>query len=289
MNPVGGGGRSSSVWNQVALSLRVSRQHYRVYFSNAHGEGTALARQASTDGAELIVAVGGDGTLREVVNGLDLNKNILGIIPAGTGNGFRKSCNIPGYWKAALQGLSQWSPRCIDIGQVNGVYFLNVVGVGFDAAVAQMASGKYRNLKGYLSYVAAFFEELAYFKGFSSSMECDSAGYKENETLLIVVANGSHYGGNMCIAPQASIDDSFLDVCLVKNMRLPETTMFAAQALLQKHLIHNSVIIDRAKQIHIEADANVPVHIDGDVIGVMPVKISIIPGALKLLAPGPGR
>ncbi len=285
VNPASGSGHALIIWKKVAATLETAGQEHRVYYTQSRGDGTRLARQAADDGSELIVGVGGDGTLREIVNGLNLKKNILGIIPAGTGNGFRRSCNIPWYWATALKGLSQWSPRFVDIGEVNGTYFINTVGIGFDAAIEQQASGKYHNLKGYFPYIAAFFKELVSFKSFHSTIKCNGVFYEENNTLVIAVANGSYYGGKMCIAPQASIDDSFLDVCLVKKRRPPEITMLAAQVLFKKHLHSSSIITEKTRRVIIEADHEIPVHIDGDVIGLLPINIKIKPAALRLLAP----
>jgi diacylglycerol kinase (ATP) len=285
VNPAGGNGFALKIWSDIAFCLDEAGQKYQVYQTHSPGDGIRLARQAVKDGAELVVGVGGDGTLREIVNGLDFGKNILGIIPAGTGNGFRRSCNIPGHWKKALQGLSDWPPRLIDVGEANGSYFLNIVGVGFDAAVEKAASGKYHNLKGYLAYIAAFFEELALFKSFHSAVMHNGSFCEETDTFLVVVANGSFYGGNMCIAPQASVDDSFLDLCLIKKMSAPVATLLAVQALLKKPLHHSSVITNKARQINIEADHDLPVHIDGEVIGTLPLEIKVKPGALRIIAP----
>jgi len=285
INPAGGSGNSGRIWVRIAQQLDQSGQRYLAYFTEARGDGTRLAEQAVAAGAELVVAVGGDGTIREVINGINVNKNILGIIPLGTGNGFRRSCNIPGQWESALNGLSQWSPRVIDIGEVNGTLFLNVVGIGFDAAVENIASGKYKNLKGYLSYIAAFFKELVSFKAFHSSLVCDGTVCVESDTLLVVAANGSYYGGNMCIAPQARIDDGYLDICLIKKMKALETTFLALKVLLKKPLDHESVITKKTRQIYIYAENDVPVHIDGEVIGKMPIEIKIKPSALRVLAP----
>lgn len=285
VNPAGGGGNSGRIWKRIAQRLDQSGQRYLAYFTETRGDGTRLAEQAVTAGAELVVAVGGDGTIREVINGINVNKNILGIIPLGTGNGFRRSCHIPGKWESALNGLSQWSPRVIDIGEVNGTLFLNVVGIGFDAAVENIASEKYKKLKGYLSYIAAFFEELVLFKTFQSSLACNGTVCLESDTLLVVAANGSYYGGNMCIAPQARIDDGYLDICLIKKMRAVETIYLALKVLLRKPLDHEAVIIKKTRQIYIYAESDIPVHIDGEVIGKLPIEIKIKPAALKVLAP----
>ncbi len=285
VNPAGGGGKSGRTWPHIAQHLDHCGQSYKAYFTETRGDGTRLAEKAVAAGAELVVAVGGDGTVREVINGINVNKNILGILPLGTGNGFRRSCHIPGRWETALKGLSQWSPRLVDIGEVNGTLFLNVVGIGFDAAVEKRASGKYRDLKGYLAYVAAFFKELATFRGFQAFVEFNGTIYRESNTLLVVVANGSYYGGNMCIAPQASIEDGYLDMSLIKKMKAAETIFLAFRVLLKKQLKHDSVIIRKTREIYINAESAVPAHIDGEVIGKLPMTIKIKPGSLKVLAP----
>jgi diacylglycerol kinase (ATP) len=149
INPTGGGGHAGKVWPKIANLLDKSGQPYSAYLTREQNDGTWLAAKAVEEGAELVVAVGGDGTISEVLNGIVLKETILGIIPLGTGNGFRHSTAIPGQWEEALNGLSYWSPRLVDVGRVNKSLFLNVVGIGFDAAVEQLASGKYHSLKGY--------------------------------------------------------------------------------------------------------------------------------------------
>jgi len=246
-----------------------------------------LAHIAGKEGAELIVAVGGDGTLREVVNGIDFDRHIFGVIPAGTGNGFRRSLLIPGDVETALLNMARWKPRRIDVGVVNGDYFLNVVGVGFDAAVEKMASGKYQNLRGYFSYLAAFLEELTSFQPFESTVGYNGSQLHREDTMLIAVANGSYYGGRMCIAPRAVIDDGLLDLCLVGSINPPETTMLAVKALMQRDLTHSSILSETVKMLQIVAPKEIPVHVDGDLIGSLPLRISIKKQVLRVLAPTP--
>ncbi|MFU8794491.1 MAG: diacylglycerol/lipid kinase family protein [Dethiobacteria bacterium] len=285
VNPAAGGGLAGRVWPVLSAWLDYSGQPYLAYFTRYQGEGITLASHAVSDGAELVVAVGGDGTLREVVNGIDIGKTIFGIIPLGTGNGFRRSCGIPGQWEQALMGLSRWSPRKIDLGIVNNSFFLNVVGIGFDAAVAEIASEKYGNIKGYLAYIAAFLEELKEFDHFSVTIEGVDLSFREEKTLLAVVANGRNYGGRFSIAPQASIDDGSLDLLLVRKGNSPETTILAVRALAGRHLGDSAVVTTSGNKFNINTDHDVPVHIDGEVIGSLPVQISVMPAALQILAP----
>ncbi len=285
VNPAAGGGYAGRVWPQIATALDNANQKYGVYYTSMQGEGEKLAREAEKEGAELVVAIGGDGTLREVVNGIDHQKTLFSFIPSGTGNGFRRSCGMPGHWDQVLTGLNDWPPRLIDLGIVNESYFLNVVGVGFDAAVAEMASGKYGNVKGYMAYIAAFFEELVEFREFQAEIRGSDINLEVERTLLAVVANGTNYGGSFSIAPQARIDDGLLDLLVARKAGTPETTLLAVRALAGRHLGDSGVICSKGLRYSIDADHQVPVHIDGEVIGSLPVEISLLPAALKIIAP----
>jgi diacylglycerol kinase (ATP) len=285
VNPAAGGGHAGRVWPHIAHILDQSGQPFQAYFTNAQGTGPALAARAVREGAELVVAIGGDGTLREVVNGIDLDKTLFGIIPLGTGNGFRRSCGISGNWEQALQGLAEWAPRRIDVGEVNGSYFLNVVGIGFDAAVAEMAADKYSKIKGYGAYLAAFFEELMTFDYFCAQVESPGLKIREEHALLALVANGTYYGGSFAIAPQAIINDGKLDLLVVRKRNNPETTLLAVKVLAGTHIEDSGVLTHRCTKFEINAEHHVPVHIDGEVIGSLPAKISILPAALQIIAP----
>jgi YegS/Rv2252/BmrU family lipid kinase len=285
VNPTSGSGYAGKTWPHIAEMLDQSGQQYKVYFTRGSGDGTVLAAKAVREGAELVVAVGGDGTLFEVVNGIDPDRTVFAVIPLGTGNGFRRSCSLPGQWQAVLQGFSIWQPRLIDLGLINGSYFLNVAGIGFDAAVAEMASDKYKIIGGYTAYLIAFFDELTHFDHFSTRIECEQWEVEQENTLLVVAANGPYYGGGFTIAPQASIDDGLIDLIIIRRMNKPETTLLAFQAMVGKHLDHSAVIATKIEHVKIEADHQVPVHIDGEVIGRLPLNIGIKPGALKILAP----
>lgn len=285
INPTGGGGHAGKVWPKIATVMDNSGQTYSAYLTREQGDGTRLAAKAVEEGAELVVAVGGDGTIREALNGIELKETIFGIIPLGTGNGFRHSTAIPGQWEEALNGLNYWSPRLVDVGRVNKSLFLNVVGIGLDAAVEQLASGKYHNLKGFLAYVPAFIEELASFKHFKVSLNYNYHDQIIKDALLVLVSNGAYYGGQMCIAPQASIDDGKLDLTVIRNIQPTETAVLAAQALLKRPFNHDSVSLEKLTKISITADDDVPIHIDGEVVVSQSLEIEIIPKALKLLAP----
>lgn len=223
----------------------------------------------------------------EIVNGLDFQKNLLGIIPGGTGNGFRRSLKIPANPARALLGLFHWKPRRIDLGVFNGRYFLNVAGFGFDAAVTRLATVDNRFLRGYPAYVSAFLAKLATFKSFSAVLTCDGVKTREDKVLMAVISNGRFYGGQLCIAPRARVDDGKLDLCLIRKTGYAQTIALAVRAFFRSHLGHPAIYAAQCTAVEIETDLVVPVHIDGDIIGSLPAAVGVKPGLLSVIAPPP--
>lgn len=285
VNPGAGGGRAFRVWRRLEPMLRDAGQKYQVYYTCRRGDATDFAGKVRSNGAELIVGVGGDGTLLEVVNGLDLKKNIFGIIPAGTGNGFHRSLKIPGNCRRAFMKMGGWEPRRVDIGTVNGIRFLNVVGFGFDAAVTHFAKAEDQKLPGYSAYVTGFFKELAGFSSFPVKIQNNGRTIEEAQALMTIVANGRYYGGQLCIAPHADVADGQLNLLLVRRASKAGTVTLAARAFLKNHLGHNAVYTTPCREVTISAAANIPVHIDGELLGSLPAKVNILPGSLNILAP----
>ncbi|MEW5784791.1 MAG: diacylglycerol kinase family protein [Bacillota bacterium] len=285
INPQAGKGRSLRVWRRLEAVLKAEAQPYSVFYTRFQGDGSNIAEQMRAKGIELVVGVGGDGTLLEIINGLDLKNNIFGIIPAGTGNGFRRSLKIPGNPRKALAGLSKWEPRQVDLGIINGYYFLNVVGFGFDAAVAKLATVDNRVMRGYPAYVIAFLAKLANFESFPITITCGSDTIREEKTFMAVISNGRYYGGQLCIAPQARLDDGRLDLCLLQKTGYLQTTTLAVKVFFRQHLNHKSMYIAQYADLFVDTAASVPVHIDGEIMGSLPAKIGISPRALSVLAP----
>ncbi len=287
VNPKAGGGRALRVWGMLESMLRDAGQSYQVYYTRFRGDATSIAEKARSNGAELVVGVGGDGTLLEVVNGLDLKKNILGIIPAGTGNGFRRSLKIPGNCRKAFLEMAKWEPHRVDIGTLNGIRFLNVAGLGFDAVVTQFAKADDQKLPGYSAYVAGFLKELASFGSFPTKVKDMENGktITEAKTFIVLVANGRYYGGQLCVAPHANVTDGQLDLMVVRRMNYLETASLTLKAFFKKHLGHSAIYTSPCREITISAAENIPVHIDGELMGSLPAKIHIHPAALYVLTP----
>lgn len=286
VNPAAGDGKAGLIWSRLEELLNQSGQSYRSYFTRHKGDGSEMAARASLEGAELVVAVGGDGTLREVVNGLDLGHNIFGLIPAGTGNGFARSCLVPLQWQKAFLGLKRWEPRQIDIGRVNGEIFLNIVGIGLDAAVVEAAASKYYRLKGYLAYAFAILDQAASFHRFHCRVECNGLYYEDDQTLIALVANGRYYGWKVCIAPQASLEDGHFDLCLIRKRSVTDLFKVGARIAVGRHLSSTAVIKMQGHKFNLVPSRAMLYHKDGDFGTAASLKVEILPAALRILAPG---
>ncbi len=288
VNPHSGGGRGGKTWNTIESYLREKGVNYEVYFSgDDEGDVTKTAARASRDGAELIVVVGGDGTLKEAVNGIDLEKNILGLIAGGTANGFRRSVRVPHNAILALKGLFYWPVIEMDLGKVNDNIFLNAVGVGFDAQVSQTATDDNYWLKGYPGYVSACFQHIN-FPPRAVSYRLDNREVQTKETFLTVVANGRFYGGQLCIAPQAKIDDGLLDFEIVDPISNPRKVVMGVLTFARKFTWMNGIHLDKAKELVINCeDDTMPVQIDGETKNMekFPLKFQVMEKALKIVSP----
>ena len=287
VNPYAGKGRGAKTWKKIGSYLEKNRIAHEVYFTGDGGDGRKMAERASRDGAELIVAVGGDGTLQEVANGIDREKNIFGVIGAGTANGFRRSVAVPHNPMQSLKGLFEWPVLEMDLGMVNDKIFLNSVGMGYDAAVSKTATDDNYWLEGYPAYVSACLQHL-YIKPRVVTFQLDNGQIITRETILIVVANGKFYGGQLCIAPQAIVDDGFLDFQLVEDIDKFRMISMGLLAFFKAHTGIKGFHKTRVKEAVINCDDDTMlVQVDGETRDNIqfPLKFTVLEKALKIISP----
>ena len=216
INPAAGRGRSVRVMDKLCTYLNKQEIAYDTAFSMRPGHTVKIARNAAARGYDAIVSVGGDGTLRETLEGIQGFDCALGVIPAGTGNDFIKSLGIPKDPLAALKVILHGKRRTIDAGQINKRMFINVATLGFDAEVAD-AARKIPVLRGLLSYLAATLITLFRLKRRKVTIEHEDGTATHHDILLIAVCNGQYYGGGFHVAPPARLDDGLFDVVLAEK------------------------------------------------------------------------
>ena len=248
---------------------RPSWSDYAVYLTQAAGHATELACEAVGAGADLVLAVGGDGTVNEVARGLLGSPAALGIVPVGSGNGLARALRIPLRPEAALAALESGVRRRIDVGFINGRPFLNVAGVGFDAAVGHAfhESGRRGGRRGFLSYLRLCVAELRTYRPQRLAIEV-GAERVELRAFVVTFANGPQYGAAAVINPGARLDDGRLEVVVFENGPWWRSLLAAPRLFLgglERSPSYRRLVGDAAL---VTAGTPAPVHCDGDPAGL---------------------
>ena len=272
---------------QAVEGGRPAWDDYGVVVTREAGHATTLAREAVEAGAELVIAVGGDGTLNEVARALLGSEAALGIVPVGSGNGLARALRLPLNPAAALAALETGVRRRIDVGRLNGGLFLNVAGTGFDAAVGAAfhragASGRRRGLLGYLRL--CFAQVLAYRP---QPLVLQAGGEPLGLTpFMVTFANGPQYGSGAVINPGGKLDDGRLEIIYFDGGRISNILLAAPRLFtgsIRKASGYRRLSTDRAM---LHAESALLVHRDGDPAeSARQVQIELVPGALEVVVP----
>ena len=264
------------------------------------GHAERLAAAATDLGHDRVVAVGGDGTIQEVLNGL-MSAGVapaggppsLGIVPGGSGNDLARSLGLPGAPLEALAVALGASTQLLDIGHAaqDGAtrFFAAAGGTGFDAQVAHtMATRTQRWQRGRAGYFLATLNELRRFRNRELRLRLatdDGSRAIEGRFLFVAFANGPYYGGGMQICPDASTMDGLLDVCLVGDISRLGALRELPGIYRAAHVDHPLVEIVRVRELAIEGQAGTRVHLDGEPFGELPAQVSVLPGAVAVAVP----
>jgi len=266
---------------------RPAWKDYAVYLTRAAGHATELAREAVSAGADLVLAVGGDGTVNEVARGLMGSGTALGVVPAGSGNGLARALRIPLRPGPALAALEAGVRRRMDVGVLNGRLFLNVAGVGFDAAVGHSfhERGKKGGRRGFLGYVRLCLLELRTYRPPRVSIEVPPERL-ELEAFVLTFANGPQYGAGAVINPGAKIDDGRLEVVAFEQAPLWRIVATGAHMFLGG--LERSAGYRRLSgaSATVVGRSPLPVHCDGDPSeAAARVEVTLRPRALEIVVP----
>lgn len=293
VNPTAGRGMAGRQVSEIKRLLGDAAAGWGWRFTEKSGDATALAREAVEGGARLVVAVGGDGTLHEVMNGVLGSDAAVGLIPYGTGNDFARALGLYGSLERACKTLTTGVIKKVDIGLIAGRgtggprHFLVLSGTGYDARTAQTVNSGIRFLSGPLAYVWGAVLTLWKFTPFALTLTLDNAPPRKLQAMFVSFANAETTGGGMKIAPGAKVDDGCLDICLVAEVSKPTLLYNLTQIFSGRHVRCSAVTMLRAEQITVDADPPQPLLIDGEVLGTTPATITLLPGALPFLVPAP--
>jgi YegS/Rv2252/BmrU family lipid kinase len=242
------------------------------------------------------VAIGGDGTLNEVINGLVIEGIAdptvkLGIIAGGTGSDSVRTLGIPHDYRAACHRVLRGKPDCIDLGLITCVsegrevqrYFLNVAGLGFDGEVAERANRSSKALGGTIPFLSSLFVKLLTYRNKTVEITLDGQQYLQQKANSVIVCNGRYAGGGMHIGPNAALDDGLFDVIIIGDTGKLEIIANVPRIYRGTHLSHPKVDEYRARQIQVKAQEPMLLQADGELIGEAPATFQIIPQALHVL------
>jgi diacylglycerol kinase (ATP) len=287
IKPVAGGGKANKVWTQVKAPALGQFPKLEYEFTEMPGHATHLACKAVKDGYDTVVAVGGDGTVHEIANGLAGKKTALAIIPAGTGNDLARVLRIPLRPEAAVQLVKDGKVSQMDLGCVEGSYFINMVGIGFDAAVAHKVMENKR-VWGKFAYFVSILQTLSTYNPVPLEITIDGVTMRERATLA-AVANGEYVGGGVKMCPQAIVNDGLLDVCVFQEASGWEIMKTLPLLYIGKHINHPKTAFFRGKEVVIKKlhpYQSVFFHADGQIQDAWEsVKVKAVPAALNVMTP----
>ncbi len=286
VNLIAGQGRCKQIFPSIQRQLDKDHIDYDLHYTNEPGEATDVAQMGIESGFTHIVAVGGDGTVNEVANGLVGSNAVLAVIPAGTGNDFIRMTNIPADHRQAAHLLTNGHERKIDMGRVSDSrYFVNGLGVGIDAQVAQDVL-KMEKLKGAFAYLYAAIKEVFRFKAFPVELKGDN-WHEEKTCISLGFANGRYCGGGFKLAPLAEIDDGKIDVAAIGDFPPLERLIRLPQARKGEHLKLAGVSYHQDVKIAVSSEAKLIAHIDGEPYKLPSddFSVSIVPESLRVLVP----
>ena len=282
VNPISGTQGKKAILKWIDERLDRSIYDYSIVNTEYARHATQIAAAAVQDKVDVVVAIGGDGTINEIARSLVHTQTALGIIPCGSGNGLARHLQIPMDPKAAIDILNQGYLNCIDYGKINNIPFFCTCGVGCDAFVSLKFadSGK----RGLLTYLENTLHESLTYQPETYEIE-NEEGTVKYKAFLIACGNASQYGNNAYIAPQASLTDGLMDVTILEPFTVLEVPNLSFQ-LFNKTIDQNSRIKTmRAKKIKIHRAKEGVLHFDGDpLMAGKELEVEIIPSGLHVIS-----
>ena len=294
VNPASANGSTGRRWPEIARRAAAAGLDGDALLSRAPGELTELAGRAAVEGAGLLVVVGGDGSVNEVVNGIAGREGVeIAVIPRGTGWDFARSLGIPHATDKAIAVALGGQARAIDLGRATyrpwaggeaRLWFANIASAGMSGAIAQRANDTTKALGGKVSYVWATFAVFARWRNTEVSVTVDSET-RTGRMHDVVVANGPYFGGGMKIAPDARQDDGVFDVLLIGNLTKRDLMLTLPKTFRGRHLPHPKAELLRGSEVTVDAPEALPIELDGEQPGTTPARFDLVPGALRVRVP----
>lgn len=281
VNPISGISSKQAILRRINKLIDKKRFDIKILMTEYAGHGAVLATMAAENGIDIVVAIGGDGTINEIARSLVNTDTIMGIIPCGSGNGLARHLQIPLDYTKAIHLINDLQYIKIDYGKINKKPFFCTCGMGFDASV----SFKFLNSskRGVLTYIDNALQALINYKPETYIIE-DEEGKHRYKAFLITCANASQYGNNIYIAPHASMSDGLMDITIIEPFTVVDIPQIAYQLFSGKMSGSDKIKTFRAKKITIIREKEGIIHCDGDPrADKKTLNVEIFPKALKII------
>ena len=297
VNPVAGAGRAERDLRRARGAFERAEISTEFVVAASTEDMEMRVRAAIANGGRLFFAMGGDGTVQAVVNGVGVERLgeggvVVGVLPSGGGNDFAAALRLPKDPAAVVAGLSKSTIRSVDVlrartGDGASRLFVGGGGVGLDVEAARHASGSYRRWPGRSRYLASALRAWREFEPIGVRVEFpdDDLPVIDAHVMLAAVLNTPSYGAGLRVAPNAHVDDGLLDVAVLKSLSVAEVGRAIPRLFAQGTLPESRVVRQKARTVVIQTDRECEFHGDGEILGPAPVRIELVPNAIQVLAP----
>lgn len=283
INPVSGVGSKSNLGEIIDSRIDKEKYNYRLEYTTGPGHATELCIRYMAGGADIIVAVGGDGSVNEIAKGIAGTPVILGIIPAGSGNGLAHYLKIPRQISQAIEIINKGRVIRMDTGLLNTKLFVSIAGIGFDGLVARKFAERKR--RGFLSYLRIVTEEYPRYRPRKYTLQFNGNVIK-TKALFITFANSDQFGYNTSIAPGAQVDDGLLDITIMQKPLMIELPFLASLLYWRKIDMSKHIEIYKTSELILKTRRKRWVNIDGEPVKMKKkIHIKVNPQTLNVIVP----
>ena len=284
-NPTSGShARQAHQMQETITFLRNAGWKVELQVTVAPGDASRMTREAVDRHTRVVIVAGGDGTINEVIQELAGSETVLGVLPTGTANVWARDTNIPLDYAGAREVLVHGKTRQVDLGHVNGRYFLLMAGIGFDGEVTHAIEKKPIKRLGAVAYLLVGAWLGLGYESFRVYMTINGRLVKKH-ALQVVIGNTQLYGGAIKYTWQAKCDDGLLDVCVLRKRTMLERLVVAVDFLLYREQRHQWVSYAKCTSLNVRTRKPVAIQVDGEPFGYTPARFSIFPKALKVIVP----
>ena len=294
VNPAAGAGKTARLWPDIMDLFKGQGLKFEHEITEAPGHAIELARDAASNGYNMVVSVGGDGTINEIVNGIYTSGNIedalLGIVSTGTGSDYIRTIGVPKHYSDACRCFTEPRRMTVDLGVVEYEndgdkverLFVNFAGMGFDAEIVRRTTQQYKTMGGLLSYLVSAIATILTYRNKDITLIVDGE-VVDKKVCTVVMNNGRYGGGGMFTAPHAAIDDGYFDVMIIGDISKPDLLWSLPRVYRGTHMTHPKVTMKKAKEVEVRSTQPMQLQADGELLGQVPARFRILPSVLKVV------